>query len=208
MASLSRKFLAALNIEEGVADQIIERHNEVLTEIKEERDNLKEMAEKATELQEQVDAYKADEEKAEKDPYKVKYDALKEEFEAYKADIDSKATAAKKEAEYRKLLKDCGVAEKRIDAVLKVTDLASIEFDNDGKLANSDKLAESIKAEWSDFIQTESTTGAKTATPPANNGGKQTMTKAEIRAIADPTARQKAMLENPALFGLSDQSAD
>lgn len=208
MASLSRKFLAALNIEEGVADQIIERHNEVLTEIKEERDNLKEIAEKATELQKQVDAYKADEEKAEKDPYRVKYDALKEEFEAYKADIDSKATAAKKEAEYRKLLKACGVAEKRIDAILKVTDLDGLEFDNDGNLANGDKLSESIKAEWSDFIQTEGTTGAKMATPPANNGGKQTMTKAEIRAIADPVARQKAMLDNPSLFGLPENSAD
>lgn len=208
MASLSRKFLSALNIDEGVADQIIERHNEVLTEVKDERDKLKDQVDKIPEMQKQLDEYKANEASAEKDPYKVKYEALKEEFDAFKADIDSKATAAKKETAYRKLLKDCGVAEKRIDAILKVTDLDCVEFDNDGNLSNGDSLSEGIKAEWSDFIQTASTEGAKMATPPTNNGGKTTMTKAEIRAITDPAARQKAMLENPTLFGLPESNAD
>ena len=38
---------------------------------------------------------------------------------------------------------------------------------------------------------------------PANDG-KSTMTKEQIRAIADPVARQKAMLENASLFGLPE----
>lgn len=204
MASLSRKFLQALNIEEGVADQIIERHNEVLTEVKEERDHYKEEAEKVPDLQKQVDEFKDAESKAEKDPYKVKYEALKEEFEAYKSDIDSKAIAVKKESTYRQLLKDCGVAEKRIDAILKVTDLDSVEFDDNGDLKDGEALKEAIKTEWSDFIQTVGVKGADTATPPSNNGGKTTMTKAEIRAIKDPATRQKAMMENPSLFGLPE----
>jgi hypothetical protein len=41
------------------------------------------------------------------------------------------------------------------------------------------------------------------ANPPAN-GGKTTMTKEQIRAIPDAQARQKAMLENPSLFGLAE----
>lgn len=206
MASLSRKFLTALGIEEGIADQIFERHNEVLTEIKEERDKLREEASKVPDLEKQVEEYKKAEANAEKDPYKVKYEAIKEEFEAYKSDIDNKATVAKKETTYRQLLKECGVAEKRIDAILKVTDIDVIEFDDKGELKNGEKLKEGIRTEWSDFIQTAGTKGASMATPPVNNGGKQTMTKAEIRAIADPAARQKAMMENPSLFGLPDNA--
>ena len=206
MASLSRKFLTALGIEEGIADQIFERHNEVLTEIKEERDKLREEAAKVPDLEKQVEDYKKAEANAEKDPYKVKYEAIKEEFEAFKSDIDNKATVAKKEATYRQLLKECGVAEKRIDAILKVTDIDAIEFDDKGELKDGEKLKEAIKTEWSDVIQKAGIEGAKTATPPSNNGSKTTMTREQIRAISDPTARQKAMMDNPSLFGLPENA--
>jgi len=206
MASLSRKFLTALGIEEGIADQIFERHNEVLTEIKDERDKYKEEAGKIPDLEKQVEEYKKAEANAEKDPYKVKYEAIKEEFEAFKSEIDNKATVAKKESTYRQLLKECGVAEKRFDAILKVTDIDAIEFDDKGNVVNGDKLKEGIKEEWSDFIQKAGIEGAKTATPPTNNGSKTTMTKEQIRAITDPAQRQKAMTENPSLFGLPDNA--
>jgi hypothetical protein len=81
MASLSRKFLDSLGIEGDKADLIIERHNEVLTEIKDERDQFKTEAEKLPDIQKQLEEYQ----KAENDPknntLQVKYDALKEEFE-------------------------------------------------------------------------------------------------------------------------------
>ena len=170
MASLSIKFLTALGIDEDKAEQICERHKEVLTEIKEERDKYKEEAEKLPDIQKQLDAYKkaeADAEaKGEKDPYKVKYEALKEEFNNYKTEIANKETKTKKENAYRQLLKDAGVSEKRIDSVLKVSNIDSLEFDDEGKVKDSDKLTESIKTEWSDFIQTSSVAGAKVATPP------------------------------------------
>lgn len=205
MATLSRKFLDSIGIENDKADLIVERHNEVLTEIKEERDKYKTDAEALPEVQKQLDAYKEAEKNADKDPYKVKYEALKEDFEEYKNGIEAKETASKKEAAYRKLLKDAGVSEKRVAAILKVTDLDKVELDSDGNAKEADKLTEAIKTEWSDFIQTTSTKGAQVATPPANDG-KATKTKEEIRAISDPAARQKAMLENPSLFGLSDNN--
>lgn len=172
MASLSIKFLTALGIDEDKAEQICERHKEVLTEIKEERDKYKEEAEKLPDIQKQLDDYKKAEAdakaKGENDPYKVKYEALKEEFDNYKTEIANKETKTKKENAYRQLLKDAGVSEKRIDSVLKVSNIDSLEFDDEGKVKDSDKLTESIKTEWSDFIQTSSVAGANTANPPTS----------------------------------------
>ena len=177
MASLTRKFLEALGVEEKAQDQIMDKHSEVLNEIKVERDKYKEDAEKLPEIQKQLDKYKEDAEKAakdgEKDPYKVKYEAIKEEFEAYKKGIADKEVKAKKTDAYKKLLKDAGVSEKRIEAVLKVSDVDGIEFDDDGNVKDSDKLTESIKTEWSDFIQTSSTAGAKVANPPSQSSGEK-----------------------------------
>ena len=68
-------------------------------------------------------------------------------------------------------MKDAGVPEKRIEAILKVSDIDSLEFDDKGAVKDSDKLTESIKTEWSDFIPASSTEGARTATPPQQATG-------------------------------------
>lgn len=194
MASLTRKFLTTLGIEEDKADQIIERHNEVLTEIKTERDEYKEKAEQLPDIQKQLNDYKEAESKAEKDPYKVKYEALKEEYNDYKTKVTEKETTAKKEATYRQLLKECGISEKRIDAVLKVSDINAIEYDDEGNVKEGDKLKESIKAEWSDFIETKGEKGASVATPPTSTNS-TVKSKKEILEIKDTTERQKAWAE-------------
>ena len=205
MASLSRKFLTTLGIDEDKADAILEKHQEVLTEVKEERDKLKEEADKLPALQKQMEELKAITEGAEKDPYKVKYEALKEEHEAFKKSISEKETASKKESAYKALLKEAGLPEKMLASIMKVTDLKDFELDEEGKPKEADKYKASIKEEWADFIQSTHKEGAGTSTPPTN-GGKTTMTKEEIRAISDPIARQKAMAENPSLFGLPESN--
>ena len=175
MASLSIKFLTALGIDEDKAEQICERHKEVLTEIKEERDKYKEEAEKLPDIQKQLDDYQKAEAdakaKGEKDPYKVKYEALKEEFDNYKTEIANKEVKTKKEEAYKQLLKAAGVSEKRIDAIMRVSDseIDSIEFDDEGQVKDSDKKTESIKTTWDDFIQTSSVEGANTANPPTSS---------------------------------------
>ena len=178
MSTLSKKFLAGLGIDDDKADLICERHKEVLNEIIEERDELKTKAEKLDEVQTQLDKLKEEAKKAaesgEKDPYKVKYDAIKEEFENYKKDIANKEIKAKKTDAFRQLLKDAGVSEKRIDSVIKVSDIDKIEFDDEGKVKDSDTITKNIKEEWSDFIQTSSTEGVKVANPPSNSNGDKT----------------------------------
>ena len=191
--ALTRKFLRAKGIEEEVIDEIIEAHSATVEALKEERDSYKEEANKVTELQEAIKAAKEEaSQQADKNPYKVKYDALKDEFEAFKKGEAEKATKASKKEAYKALLKECGISEKRIDAVTRVADLDSLELDDSGKIKNASELKTSIKEEWSEFIPTDSQAGAKTPNPPAQNKGKEKLTKQQIMDIKDTTQRQEA----------------
>lgn len=202
--ALTRKFLKALGIEDDKIEQIIEAHSETVSALKDEIADYKDDAEKLPNVQKELDKLKKEaeeaEKKGEKDPYKVKYDAIKEEFENYKKDISAKETKANKEKFYSELLKEAGVSEKRIAAILKVTDLDKMEIGDDGKLKDAKDLTKAIKEEWADFITTTKETGAQTATPPSGGSGKA-MTKDEIMKIKDAGERQKAIAENHELFG-------
>ena len=134
--------------------------------------------------------------------WKTKYQALKDDFDAYKTEQTKKESHAAKEKAYRALLQEAGVSEKRLDSVLKVSDIDSVELDEKGTIKGADKLTESIKSEWADFITTTETRGANTSNPPANNNG-SAMTKADIykkddhgRYIMSAAERQKALMEN------------
>ena len=153
----------------------------------------------------EIDALKGEKQNAEDkatsaEKWKTKYDALKDDFDAYKKDITAKETKATRSNAYKELLKQAGISEKRLDAVLKVSDVDSLEMGEDGKFKDSEKILEGIKKEWADFITTTETRGAKTPTPPTNNGGGK-MTKEEIMKIEDDGERQKAIAENHELFG-------
>lgn len=185
---LSRKFLQAMGIDADKIDEIITAHTETVNALKEERDSYKADAEKLPDVQKNLDkanAKVADLESEEgKDKWKVKYDALKEEYADYKAGVDKEKTTQRKTDAYRKLLQETGVSEKRIDAVLKVTDLSTIEFDEDGKLKDKDKLVDGIKEEWADFITTKSEQGAKTEMPPSGNGTTDVHTPSRAAQVA------------------------
>lgn len=198
--ALTRKMLKAMGIEDEKIDQIIEAHTETVDALKADRDSFKEEADKLPAVQRQLDELKAAAEKSDKDPFKVKYEAIKEEFEAFKQDIEAKETNAKKEAAYRALLKEVGVSDKRIDAVMKVTDLKGKKLTEEGKFEGEAELKDGIKEEWADFIVTAGQKGAETATPPASSG-RTFKTKDEILAIKDTAERQKAIAENHELFG-------
>lgn len=199
--ALTRKFLAALGIEDTKVDEIIQAHTETVNGLKDEIEKYKSDAEKLPGVtKERDDLKKAADEANGKNPFKVKYDALKEDFDNYRKDVQAKESRTKKETIYKALLKEAGVSEKRIDAILKVSDVDGLEFEDDGKVKNHDNLVKSIKDEWSDFIVSEGKDGAKTPTPPAGSG-KTYKTKEEIYAIKDTAERQKAISDNHELFG-------
>ena len=169
MATFSRKAIKAMGIDEEKIDTLIDMHTEVVDGLKEELANAKKSADRLETVQKELDEMKAEKEKSGNDPFKVKYEALKEDFDKYKADQTAKETKAAKESAYKSLLKDAGIAEKRIDAIIKVSDLNGIEIDDKGAIKGYDDLKKSIQTEWADFIQTTSEKGANTGNPPANN---------------------------------------
>jgi uncharacterized protein YlxW (UPF0749 family) len=199
--ALTRKFLSALGIEADKVDEIIEAHTETVNGLKADRDKYKEDAEKLPSIQKELDELKKAKEG--EDPYQKKFEDLQKEFDDYKADIEAKNTTAKKEKALKDILKEIGVSDKVIENVIKVSDTSKIEFDDKGEVKGKEDLKKSLSSEWSGFIATKKNEGANPANPPANNGN-STMTKEQIRAISDPVARQKAMLENPTLFGLPE----
>lgn len=196
--ALTRKMLKGMGLTDEQIDTVIEAHTETVDGLKAQISEYKADAEKLSTVQKELDKATADLEAEKKSSWKVKYDALKEEYEGYKSEQTKKETHAAKRAAYKALLQEAGVSEKRIDAVLRVTDVDSVELDEDGKVKDSAKTMKEIKAEWSDFIQTTSAQGAKTPNPPSNSGGG--MSKAEILKIKDPAERQKAIADNISQF--------
>lgn len=160
--ALSRKMLKAMGIEDEKIEQIIEEHGETVTALKQERDGYKADAEKAQALESEVKALKAKGE----DGFEDKYNAEHEAFEAYKAKVEGEKAEAEKRGLYRKLIADAGVDQKRIDAVLKVSDLSEVEV-KDGAIVDADKLTEGIKADFGDFIPVITKSGADVKHPPA-----------------------------------------
>lgn len=192
--ALTRSFLKGLDIPEEKIDSIIEGHKETVDALKEQRDEYKKKADVYDETKKELDLMKA------KGDFEKKYNDEHAAFEKYKSEREASDTKSAKESAYRELLVGTGISEKRIPAILKVTDLSTVELDKDGKIKGSDKLAEGIKTEWADFITTTHQQGASTQTPPGNDGG-TAKTKDEILKIKDPAARQKAIAENHELFG-------
>lgn len=196
--SLKRSMLKAMGIEDEKIEQIMEAHGETVEALKAQRDQYKADAEKLPEIQKQLEKAQADLEAAGKDSYKVKYEAIKEELEGFKAEQAAKETKAAKEGAYRELLKAVGISDKRIPAILKVSDFDGIELDDKGQIKGADKLTESIKSEWADFISTSTTRGVQTATPPAVGGS--TMTREQISSIKDRDERRAAIAANLDMF--------
>lgn len=192
--------LKAMGIEDEKIDQIIDAHSETVDALKADRDTYKEDAAKLAAVQKELDALKAKGD----DGYKAKYEAEKAAHDALKADIAAKETKKAKTDAYRELLKGANIDEKRIATILRAEapTIDKIELDADGKIKNAEQYTQSIKSDWADFIVTQSAKGANTATPPANGGAASTKTKEDILKIKDAGERQKAIAENPTLFGI------
>lgn len=182
--ALTRKLLEAMGIDAGQIDTIIEAHRETVDPIKRERDDLKA----------QLDGIDTSKD------WKSEFEKEHADFEAYKSEQGKRESSRAKASAYRELLKSTGMADSRIDAVMKVSDIDGIDLDKDGKAKNADKLLEGIKAEWSDFIPAVKVEGMTVATPPHSIGAPK-MTKDEIYAIKDAGERQRAIAANLDLFG-------
>ena len=164
--ALTRKFLEALGIEQAKIDEIISAHTEVTDSLKADRDSYKEKAEKYDQTKTELDKAKSELDKVSKDEYKTKYESLEAEFNKYKTDIAEKEVKGRKEEAYKKMLKEIGVNEKSIDAILRVKDLNTIKLDDKGGIVDVDTLKESEKKDWEGFIIKSEVGGQDPSTPP------------------------------------------
>lgn len=195
--AFTRKFLSSLGIDDDKVDTIITAHTEVTDALKEERDKYKADAEKLPDVRKQLDeALKKGD-----DAYKEKYEKEHKEFEDYKKAQDAEAEQRRKKSAYKEILKEAGIQDKRIDAVLKISGdiINKLELDEDGKAKDADELRKAAADEWNAFIVKEQTHG--TNTQPHEGATGSGMSKSDIRNIKDTAERQKAIAENHELFG-------
>ena len=194
--ALTRKSLSAMGIEGDKIDEIISLHAETVAALNEKIDAANDKAEKAQ--AELAKAAGAAEELA-----TLKAQVAKEAKEREGKDYEKlKAVRSQKETAYKGILKDAGVSEKYHAKILKYSDVDGVELDDKGNIKTAKDILKAIKEEWADHIETTSTQGAPTPTPPGNNGGGAKMTLEQIDAIKDTTERQKAMLENRELYNI------
>ena len=191
-----RKILGEAHTEE-IENQIMALHLGVVDAIKDDLSKAKADADKLPGVQAELDKLKGD--GNDENSYKAKYEKEHADFEKFKADQSAKDARADKSSKYRDLLKKAGVSDKRLDSVLKVTDMDSIKLDKNGNIEDPEKLLGSIRTEWADFIATDVATGVKTPNPPATNGG-VLKTREDIykrddhgRFVMDAAERQKAL---------------
>lgn len=194
--ALTRKFLKAMGIEDEKIDQIVDAHTETVDGLKNELKTAKEKADKLDGVEKELNELKAKGE----DGYKEKYEKEHKAFEDYKNDVTAKQTKAAKEAAAKAYFEAKNITGANLSIAMRGArdEINSIELDENGKIKDAKALDELVAGEYAGLIVSTSTKGAKTATPPANNGGG--MTKEQIFAIKDAGERQKAIAEHLDLF--------
>lgn len=150
--------LIALHI--GVDDA---RKDEI-DRLKAERDKYKAEADKLPDIQKELDTLKSGED------FKGKYESEHQAFEDFKKQVAREEELTKIKTAYRKLLADEHINEKRLDAVMKLTDFSEMKLDKDGNLDKVDDLKKAIDKEWGEYRVKNVTRKQDVATPPEGTG--------------------------------------
>lgn len=181
-----------MGVEDDKSEQIIQAHNETVEGLKKQRDDLTEQLDGQKELAAQVpDLQKKLEEAEAKIPsedWQAKYLESVKELEDFKAQVERDKAEAEKKSLYRAVLREAGIDEQRIDAIVKVTDMGAIAV-KDGAIEDSEALKESVAKEWAAFIPQESVQGAKVPKPPETSGGVAGADPATVQRLAERHAR-------------------
>lgn len=202
---LSKAGVAADNMDSAIKE-IIAGHTASVDALKEKITNLEDANKAAETTKTELEKAKKDLKTAQDalkaaEPYKEKYDKEHADFETFKTETATKETKLKSDAAFTSWLKAQGYSDAGVAKIVKYGGFTP-EFDDGGNITNADSLLQSVSAEWGEYHNSDvKVEGVQTAQPPATKAGG--MTKEEIMNIKDTTARQKAIAENPEMFGLS-----
>ena len=195
--ALTRKLLEGMGIEDKAIESIIEAHSDTVNGLKADRDKYKEQAAKVPDLQKQLE--EAQSAGNDTDEWEQKYNDEHQAFEDFKAQIQTERADAEKAQAYRGMLMAAGIDPKRIDAIMRVTDLSGVEME-DGKLKDSGSLEESAKKEWADFVLKTHVEGSNPATPPASSKG-------GVEG-ADPDVVKRIQARHERLYGKAEETKE
>lgn len=190
--ALTRRMLNAMGIESEKIDQIIEAHTETVDGLKQQAKELQAKADKVPDLEKKIVELEA---AKPSDDWEAKYNELKTEYEGYQEKVRNDEADRVKASLYRGLLRDAGIDEKRISAIMKVTDLSGVNV-ADGAIVDADKVAEGIKTEWEAFIPQIDTTGANVPTPPEPSN---------TATGADPAVVKRLQERHERLYGKTEE---
>lgn len=188
--ALTRKLLKGMGLTEEQIDSVIDAHTETVDALKTQIKNLEGNADTLRDVQKELDSYKNGKD------WKAEFDKEHKAFESFKSEVASKEQLAAKQAAFRKMLSDENIPDKFHDRILKMTDFDSMELDGNS-FKDEAAQRQNIQTEWGEFKATTTNHGDKPDTPPSGN---HAMTKQEILAIKDTSARQKAIADNLQLF--------
>lgn len=190
--ALTVKLLKGMGIDDEKIEAIIAAHTETTDGLKADRDKFKKQAEQVPDLQKQLE--EAEAASGSGDEWQQKYEDEHQAFEDYKVQVATEKAEADKAQAYRGMLMAAGIDPKRIDAIMRVTDLSQVEME-DGKLKDTEKLQESAKQEWADFVVKSNTQGSNPATPPEH--------KEKMPEGADPEIAKRMQERHERMFGTS-----
>ncbi len=196
--ALKRTFLEGLGLEDKQIQAIVDAHTETIEGLKADLNKYKADAEKLPTVQKELDDLKA----AGDDGWKEKHDAVKKEFDDYKANIAAKETKATKEKAVKAYFESKNIEGANLNLAMRScgAEVDAVELDGD-KIKDTKALDALISGDFASLV-TKPGVRVDMGARLNNNGGKA-VTKEDIIAIKDGTARRKAMMENPELFGLN-----
>ena len=157
--SLTRNFLKSLSLSGEQIEAVIGAHGETVSGLRQEAAML-------AQVQKELDEARQELQMLHEDPWEDKFCAVSTEFEQFRQNVTAQETRRAKEQAYRKLLQEAGVSERRLDAVVKVTDVDRLPWE-DGAFVDPDGISANIKEEWAAFVGETKIHGADTARPPA-----------------------------------------
>lgn len=168
---MKRKDISAILISEMSEDEKVSAIlNLYHTDVDELRDTLDERQHEIDRLTADVTAAKNAKTEAE--------NALEE----FKNTTEQQRVRGEKTAAVKELLKEAGIAENRIDSVLRVVNLDDYNVEN-GVVADKESKLNEIKSAWADFIPTVKGAGAPTEKP-ANTNPPASYSRADISKMS------------------------
>lgn len=202
-----REILSAAGVDsehmKEAVEKIIDGHLASVEALREDVSKYKPDAEKLESVQKELDDLRKD--TADAAGWQKKAENFEKKYNDLVIANTEKEAKAAKESAARAYYESKGITGKALDIAIRGSgaEISALELGKDGKIKDSAALEALVKGDFSGLVGQTHTEGAPTATPPANVGGKHTMTKDEIMNIEDIDARHNAILENGELFGIT-----